>query len=132
MRVRAMERIMLAVVSIFVSASVAAEPSQGTGKALYESYCGSCHQMDGGGVPMMQPELIEIERASDPVGGVVEMILKGSAAIEPGMSDFSNEMPAFDYLKDDEIASIASYVRSHFGNMGKAVTVQDVKTLRAQ
>ncbi len=102
------------------------------GKQLYDSYCGSCHQMDGGGVPMMQPELIEIDRARDPVGGVIEMILKGSAAIEPGLSDFANEMPSFDYLSNDEIAQIATYVRSNFDNIGKAVTVADVKKQRGE
>lgn len=100
------------------------------GKQLYENYCGSCHQMDGGGVPMMQPELIEIDRALDPVGGVIEMILKGSTAIEPGLSDFANEMPSFDYLGDDEIAQIATYVRLSFGNNGKAVSPVDVKQQR--
>ncbi|MEX0298147.1 MAG: cytochrome c [Kordiimonas sp.] len=100
------------------------------GKQLYIANCGTCHQLDGGGVPMMQPELIQIERAKNPVGGVVEMILKGSAAIEPGLSDYGNEMPAFDYLSNTEIALIASYVRSNFGNEGNAVTEADVKRLR--
>lgn len=108
----------------------AAEDSGQTGKQLYESYCGSCHQMDGGGVPMMQPELIAIERAAGPVGGVVEMILKGSAAIEPGMSDYGNEMPSFAYLPDDEIALIATYVRTNFENSGGPVTAAGVKKQR--
>ena len=100
-------------------------------KKLYETNCGTCHQMDGGGVPMMQPELIEIERAGNPIGGVVEMILKGSAAIEPGTSDYANEMPAFDHLSDSEIALIATYVRQNFGNSGKKISTTDVKRLRA-
>lgn len=102
------------------------------GKALYETNCGTCHQMDGGGVPMMQPELIEIERAEDPIGGVVEMILLGSAAIEPGMSDYANEMPAFDYLSDEDIALIATYIRTNFGNNGQKISTTDVKMLRAR
>ncbi len=104
--------------------------AESSGKQLYMNNCGSCHQMDGGGVPMMQPELIEIERAKDPVGGIVEMILKGSAAIESGMSDYGNEMPSFDYLSNSEIALIASYVRSNFGNNGMAVSEADVEKLR--
>lgn len=113
-----------------LSLSAGAQENANSGKALYQSYCGSCHQMDGGGVPMMQPELIEIERANGPVGGVVEMILKGSSAIEPGMSDYGNEMPSFDYLSDDEIAFIASYVRTNFGNEGGKISTSDVKKLR--
>jgi mono/diheme cytochrome c family protein len=103
-----------------------------SGKQLYTANCGGCHQPDGGGVPMMQPELIASERANGPVGGVIIMILKGSNAIEPGMSEYSNEMPAFDRLTDTEIALIATYVRTHFENTGGSVTADDVRTRRSK
>ena len=103
-----------------------------TGKFLYESNCSVCHQLDGGGVPMMQPELFAIERATGPVGGIIDMILKGSEAVEPGTSDFSNEMPAFTHLTDNEIAAIAPYVRENFESRGGAVTSAQVKFVRDQ
>jgi len=116
---------------LFLTVGAAAEPQhEVAGKKLYESYCGSCHQYDGGGVPMMQPELIGSARANGPVGGIVEMILKGTAALEPGMSDYGNEMPPFDYLEDDDIAEIATYVRTHFENEGSRVTAADVQQTR--
>ncbi|WP_417449300.1 c-type cytochrome [Kordiimonas sp.] len=103
----------------------------GTGQALYEANCAACHQYDGGGVPMMQPELILSERANGDIGGVIDMILLGSAAVPSDTSEFSNEMPAFDYLSDEDIALIASYVRTHFENTGGAVTADDVRDRRA-
>lgn len=100
------------------------------GRALYEEHCASCHQFDGGGVPMMQPALIGSARANDEVGGVIEMILRGSDAVDPDMSEYANFMPAFDYLTDNEIALIATYVRTNFENIGGPVTPDDVAARR--
>jgi len=110
----------------------AMEKDQAPGQALYEANCGSCHQMDGGGVPMLQPELIGRPRANGPIGGVIDMILFGSDAMAPNEGDYSNEMPSFDYLTDKEIALIATYVRTHFENQGGLVTSDDVKPRRAK
>lgn len=101
-----------------------------SGKSLYTQHCSSCHQADGGGVPMMQPELIATDRANGPVGGVVEMILFGSEAIDPEESVSSNEMPAFGHLSDKEIALIATYVRTHFENEGGGVKPEQVGQVR--
>lgn len=123
----------LKVLSLVLAAMFAAGPAtagEDGGQALYTMHCGSCHQMDGGGVPMMQPSLIAIDRATGSVGGVVEMILKGSEAIEPGMSDYSNLMPSFAHLSDAEIAAIATYVRQNFENSGAPVSTADVQAQR--
>ena len=123
--------------SIFGVAAIAATPfalaiDAETPQALYEVHCGSCHMVDGGGVPMMQPELIETPRANEAKGGVIDMILKGSAAVPEGTSEFGNEMPAFDFLTDEEIAKIATYVRTNFDNKGGAVTADDVRSRRSK
>lgn len=99
-------------------------------KRLYEEHCGVCHQYDGGGVPMLQPELIGRPRANGPKGGVIDVILQGSTALAPTESDYGNEMPSFAHLSDLEIALIASYVRTHFENNGGPVTADDVKSRR--
>jgi len=109
--------------------SAASEPA---GELLYATNCGGCHQADGGGVPMMQPQLIGAPRANDSKGGVIDMILFGSNAIEPGTSEFSNEMPSLSQLSDKEIALIVSYVRTHFENNGGPVTADDVSKRRTQ
>ncbi len=100
--------------------------SQDTAQALYEENCGVCHQVDGSGVPFMQPELIESPRANGDKGQVIQMILKGSKAVTPGTSEFENEMPGFDYLTNEQIALIATYVRTNFDNQGGTVSPDDV------
>lgn len=121
---------------IAVAASVPSfgqdDPKQApTGKAGYETHCAVCHQYDGGGVPFMQPELFSSARANGPKGGVIDMILFGSAAPGAGEGEYSNEMPGFDFLTNKEIAAIATYVRTNFQNSGGAVTAGDVKSRRA-
>lgn len=112
--------------------AAADDDDQSSGKALYDTHCGVCHQIDGGGVPMLQPELIGRPRANGPKGGVIDVILKGSAALAPTESDYGNEMPSFAHLTDIEIAQIATYVRTHFQNAGGYVTSDDVKSRRPE
>lgn len=121
-------RLIGAVVLIGASLPVSAQDTDA--KRLYETHCGVCHQYDGGGVPMLQPELIGRPRANGPKGGVIDVILQGSQALAPTESDYGNEMPSFAHLSDLEIALIASYVRTHFENNGGPVTADDVKSRR--
>lgn len=124
------------VTNLFAAAALAAAASTASlgqdnpGKAGYETHCAVCHQYDGGGVPFMQPELFASPRANGPKGGVIDMILLGSKAPGAGQGEFSNEMPGFDFLSDEEIAAIATYVRTNFENNGGAVTADDVKPRR--
>ncbi len=118
-----------AVLSAAFSAG-AATAQDDAGKTGYETHCAVCHQYDGGGVPFMQPELFARPRANGEKGGVIDMILFGSAAPGAGQGEYSNEMPSFDFLSDKEIAAIATYVRTNFENNGGAVTADDVKPRR--
>ena len=121
---------LIILVGAFTMAAAQEADVKVTGKSLYEANCGTCHQIDGSGVMFLQPELIGSERANGPKGGVIDMILFGSAAVEPGTSDYGNEMPGFDFLTDEEIALIASYVRTNFENDGGSVSPADVQPRR--
>lgn len=101
-----------------------------TPRGLYDTHCAVCHQADGGGVPFMQPELFGSARANGAKGSVIDMILFGSNAPGAGQSGFSNEMPGFDFLNNNEIAMIATYVRTNFENNGGAVSTDDVQSRR--
>ena len=45
---------------------------------------------------------------------------------------FNGAMPPLSNLTDHEVADVLTYVRSHFGNNGDAVTVAEVAAVRAQ
>ncbi len=105
--------------------------SNSEGAKLYADYCGTCHQADGSGVPFLQPALINSARANGEKGGVIAMILWGSDAVPAGTSEFSNAMPGFGELEDDDIAALATYVRTQFENSGGPVTADDVGRIRS-
>src|SRR3954463_784922 len=98
------------------------------GQKLYEQYCLTCHQADGGGVPKMNPPLINTSYVTGDKKKLVQWVLKGSTEniLIDGKS-YSNNMPPQAYLKDDEIADILTYIRNSFGNKASAITVTDVK-----
>jgi len=103
------------------------------GKALYEQYCLTCHQADGAGVPHLNPPLINTSFVKGDKAKLIHWVLTGSGdeKVEIEGKFYSNNMPAQNYLKDDEIAAILSYVRSSFGNKYSAVTPAEVKAVRA-
>ncbi len=115
---------------LLLSGSVIAE--DGEGRALYDAHCGACHQPNGSGVPFTQPALIKSPKLNGDKDVTLEMILLGSEAVPIGTSDYSGEMPRFDVLSNEEIAEVASYVRTHFENDGGAVSVDDVARARAK
>jgi len=98
-------------------------PASVDGKMLYEHICQSCHMADGKGaklLPATYPAL---------AGNV-----KLTAKIFPAMMVVNGmgAMPAFGAaLSDEQVASVANYVRSSFGNsFSDTVTPADVKAVR--
>ncbi|HEY6976904.1 MAG TPA: cytochrome c [Chitinophagaceae bacterium] len=102
------------------------------GKKLYEQYCLTCHQADGGGVPKMNPPLINTSYVTGDKQKLVQWVLKGSTESVPiDGKYYSNNMPPQAYLKDEEIADILTYIRNSFGNKASAITATEVKGIRA-
>ena len=103
-----------------------------SGKKLYEQYCLTCHQADGGGVPKMNPPLINTSYVTGDKAKLVEWVLKGSTENVPiDGKYYSNNMPPQATLKDEEIADILTYIRNSFGNKASAITPAEVKSIRA-
>ena len=44
----------------------------------------------------------------------------------------NNIMAKLDYLRDDQIAEVLSYVRSNFGNNADPVSVEEVRIARSE
>lgn len=101
------------------------------GQLIYEQNCLTCHQANGSGVPNLNPPL----RGTDWVLGdktrLINVLLKGLQGQEVEGDMYDNAMPAHDFLKDTEIASVLTYIRSNFGNKADAVTADEVKAARS-
>lgn len=102
------------------------------GKKLYAQYCLTCHQIDGSGVPNMNPPLIQTSYVTGDKTKLIQWVLKGSKEKIP-IDDkyYSNNMPPQNYLKNQQIADILTYIRNNFENKASAISVVEVKQARA-
>jgi mono/diheme cytochrome c family protein len=100
------------------------------GKAVYQKYCLTCHQADGSGVPGMFPPLSPNEWIADK-DKMIDLMMNGqSGKITVNGEVYNNLMPAHDFLSDQEIADVISYVRSSFGNDLAPVSTEEVEAAR--
>ncbi len=117
---------------IAVSAQQKQQTSKQRGAILYKKYCLTCHQADGSGVPRMNPPLIKTSYVSGDKIKLIKWVLQGSVThVDIDGESYSNNMPAQNYLTDQQIADVLTYIRSSFGNKATAVIPSDVKTVRA-
>jgi len=107
-----------------------AEVASHPGKSVYQKYCLTCHQADGSGVPGMFPPLSPNEWIANK-DKIIELLLNGqSGEITVNGEVYNNLMPAHDFLSDQQIADVISYVRTSFGNDLDPVTKEDVAAAR--
>ena len=103
------------------------------GKNVYTMYCNTCHQVDGGGVPGLNPPLEKTAYVLGSKTKLIRVILKGlNTHEEIDGEEYTNVMPPFNYLKDQQISDVLTYIRNSFGNKAIAVTPGDVKYVRAR
>jgi mono/diheme cytochrome c family protein len=111
-------------------AQKASKQSIEKGKLVYEQYCLTCHQVDGSGVPNLNPPLIKTSLVLGDKKKIIGIVLKGLNDVEVNGETYSNPMPPFDFMSDEEIADVLTYVRNSFTNKGTAVTAAEVKANR--
>lgn len=111
--------------------TTASEPDLALGKQMYNQYCLACHQADGSGVPGLYPPVRETEWVSGDKERLIRIILEGmSGEIEVHGEIYKGEMAAHDFLTDEEIAALLSYMRQSFGNQASAVQPGEVAAVR--
>src|SRR5262245_14548755 len=113
---------------------LAAQPAKAVdGGQIFAAQCAACHQATGAGIPGVFPPLAGSEWALGKDALVVQILLHGiSGGIEVKGTTYNGAMPPFgDKLSDDEIAAVASYVRSAWGNGAGKIEAATVKTARS-
>ena len=107
--------------------------SKERGKQVYLEQCLACHQVDGTGVPGMNPPLTQTKWVLGDKTTLVQIVLKGMTGdVEINGETFRNVMAPHSELTDQQIADVLTYVRSSFGNNAKAITAAEVKAIRAK
>ena len=101
------------------------------GKKVYQKNCLTCHQVNGGGVPKMNPPLINAAFVKGDKKKLIQWVLLGSVEKVPiDGKYYSNNMPPQATLADQDIADVLTYIRNNFKNKASAITVADVKNTR--
>ena len=101
------------------------------GKNVYLKYCLACHQTDGSGVPGMYPPLKNSDWLSKDKEILIRQVLEGKRGIiEVNGKEYNQIMPKQDFLTDNQIANVLSYVLKEMGNKTDSITVSDVMKVR--
>ncbi|MFN3758697.1 MAG: PVC-type heme-binding CxxCH protein [Algoriphagus aquaeductus] len=107
------------------------------GKEIYarEGFCGTCHQMDGGGLTASQfPPLRGTPWVTGSPERLIKIVLKGvMGPMEVAGREYPGQVPMTPYegmLNDTEIAAVLTYVRNSFGNQASPISPDLVKKVR--
>ena len=111
--------------------AAAANPVQ-QGERIYLNNCQGCHQQSGRGVPGAFPPVVGSEWVTGRPETLVRILLLGlTGPVQVAGATYDGAMPAWkDVLKDEEIAAVATYIRTAWGNKGAAVTTASVAGVR--
>lgn len=102
------------------------------GERLYLDNCGACHFVTGKGAPKVFPALdgASVVNAENPKG-LVHTILFGAQTPSTDRAPSVLPMPAFAArLSDEEVAQLATFVRSAWSNSAPTVKASDVRDIR--
>ncbi|WP_313136637.1 c-type cytochrome [Paracoccus jeotgali] len=104
------------------------------GARLYLDNCSACHLIDGKGAPRVIPELdANPVVTSDATEGLLQMILHGDTMPSTAGAPLKLAMPGFaDRLNDEEIAALASFVRTAWSNAASPITAEAVSESRGE
>jgi mono/diheme cytochrome c family protein len=100
------------------------------GKQLYLEHCGNCHQDDGSGLSRLYPPLKNSDFMNeDPKRALCIIKFGQSGKITVNGVEFNTEMPSNSSLSGLELAEIATYVFSTFGNKPALITPGQIEML---
>ena len=117
--------------NVLVSAQSSLKTQIENGQKVYQRNCLTCHQANGGGVPKLNPPLINAAFVKGDKKKLIQWVLLGSVEKVPiDGKYYSNNMPPQATLKDNEIADVLTYIRNSFKNKASVITATDVKTMR--
>jgi mono/diheme cytochrome c family protein len=114
--------------------TILAGTEQSPGGRIYMDSCAACHRLSGGGENLTFPTLAGNSTVlnSDP-SSLVTVILNGARAPATDTAPTGLAMPSFRWRYDDtDIAALATFVRTSWGNDAPAVSAAQVSQLRQE
>ena len=108
------------------------ETPSSRGKIVFSKICIACHMADGMGVPKFNPPLSNTPYVLGDKTRLIKIVLNGfKEKVKINGQSYSNIMTPHKDLNDQQIADVLTYVRSSFGNKASAVSMAEVKKVRA-
>ncbi|MDE1179821.1 cytochrome c [Paraburkholderia sp.] len=114
--------------------SILAGTATGRGASVYLDSCSACHRVNGQGAARVFPSLVDNPVVTqDNPDSLVAVILNGARLPSTESTPSRLAMPGFAWrYSDDDVAQLATFVRSSWGNHGVAVTADQVAKVRAR
>jgi nitrite reductase (NO-forming) len=102
------------------------------GKGVFMQTCFVCHQANGEGLPNQIPPIAKSDYfAKMSNEEAIHTVLAGrTGEVTVNGKKYNGTMTPLNYLSDDQVANVLTYVRNSFGNTGDAVKADDVKKVR--
>lgn len=98
---------------------------------LYNTFCGTCHQQNGQGARGRMPPLAGTDWVTGDKARLIKIALNGlQGPIEVNGETYNSVMPPHNYLSDEDLAIILTYIRNSFGNQASGVSAEEVKAER--
>lgn len=110
--------------------AAARSPEALSGEAIFTAKCAVCHQPSGRGTDAFPPLAGNpVVNAADPAEMIAIIVNGRTGPLSVNGRTFNGRMPTWNgQLTDADIAAVATYVRSAWGNAAPAVTEQEVVT----
>ncbi len=104
------------------------------GKAVYESVCALCHNVDGMGKPNQAPPFAGSEWVLGSPNRMIRIPLAGlSGPLSVKGQEWNLAMPAMGAaLSEDDLAAVLTYIRQSWGNKASEVTAEQVKKVKSE
>jgi mono/diheme cytochrome c family protein len=116
---------------MLLSAQPSLKASMERGKEVYTGNCISCHMENGKGLPGSFPTLVNKEYVGGDKKKLIGIVLNGlEGEITVDGQTYNNVMSAYEYLSDEQVADVLTYIRNSFGNKYSAFTPAEVKAVR--
>jgi mono/diheme cytochrome c family protein len=108
------------------------DPAMQAGAAIFSDLCSACHTQRGSGVPYTIPDLaVSPAVSAHDSDGVVHVLLFGAQSAATQAEPTGPAMPSYgDFLTDEQIAAIATYVRNSWGHAAKATSASEIQKAR--
>ncbi len=98
---------------------------------LYNTFCGSCHQTNGKGALGYFPPLAASKTVLGDKNNLIGIVLHGmNGVLEVNGESYNGVRPSFNFLGNEDLSLILSYIRQHFGNNASQVSKDDIQSVR--